>query len=313
MTEDLISDADRLTPAALGWAARVADGTVDWDAFTDWLEADERHQACYDAVAVLEADLADGRAELATTLPEEWRDEAAPPARRWWIGVAAAAALAVVAVPTVLWRTRDAPVEFATRAGQITTVALSGGGRATLAPSSRLTLDGDRVTLAGAAWFDIPAGADRGLEVRTGSWRIAHIGTRFEVKTVAGGGVWVAVATGRVALSRVAGTTAVRLNGGERALTLGDTIETGTIADDAIGSWRTGQLVYEAAPLAMVASDLSRYVGQKVAVDPSLAATRFTGSIAARGGDGSVRDLAALTGAQVIERPSGLTLAAGRP
>ena len=310
MTDADFNGSDETTLAALAWAARVDDASVDWDRFTGWLEADERHRSAFDAVALLHAELADARPVLSAESTQEPANDHAPAARRWWIGVAAAAALAVVAVPVVLWRAADAPAEFASGADRTMAIALAGGGRAVLAPSSRLTIDGDQVTLTGAAWFDVPHGSNEDLVVRAGAWRIDHVGTRFEVKTVDAAGVWVAVADGRVALSRNASATVVRLGPGERALATGSRIERGAVAPATIGSWRTGQLVYDDTPLAVVAADLARYAGRPVAVDAALGATRFSGSITARPGRSPVNELAALIGARVVERSSGLTLLA---
>ena len=47
----------------------------------------------------------------------------------------------------------------------------------------------------------------------------------------------------------------------------------------AMTGWQRGQLSYRAAPLAIVAGDLSRSLGVEVAIDPDLMALPFTGSI----------------------------------
>ncbi len=57
------------------------------------------------------------------------------------------------------------------------------------------------------------------------------------------------------------------------------------IAVKDVGSWRLGRLVYNDAPLSIVAADITRYSGRTIIVDPSLRNKRFSGVLAI--GDGS--------------------------
>jgi transmembrane sensor len=48
---------DRIYEEAAGWLVRQQDDAMDWEGFTLWLEADPRHRAAYDDLALLDADL----------------------------------------------------------------------------------------------------------------------------------------------------------------------------------------------------------------------------------------------------------------
>jgi transmembrane sensor len=66
-----------------------------------------------------------------------------------------------------------------------------------------------------------------------------------------------------------------------------------------VGTWRTGKLQFDNAPLALVAREISRYSGEKVMVDPKIANQPFSGVIAINHGEAPVQSLAQILSLEV--------------
>jgi len=49
---------------AVAWAAALESDDVDWDGYMAWLEADPRHRAAFDSIALVSAAVDDHRAEI---------------------------------------------------------------------------------------------------------------------------------------------------------------------------------------------------------------------------------------------------------
>lgn len=304
-------DHDQILSKAVAWHLASTDDAMDWDAFTLWLEADPRHAAAYDEVALADATLADHREVLAGVAPDTV--PAAPvsaneneaivmPAkglrRHWrWGGLAIAASLvALVVAPQLV---TPSPQVFDTMAtGQ--RIALKDGSSIMLAPRSHLTIEGrhqDRIALSGGALFDIRHDPDRQLTISTGNLAISDIGTVFDVQSQEGS-VRVAVVQGKVAVSGDALAAPVELAAG-RGLDFDAGSGTATVAPvaaDDVASWRKGRLSYDNARLALVAADLQRYAGVKVDVPADLRDRRFSGTLIVDDGDAALHDLAKLMG-----------------
>jgi transmembrane sensor len=281
---------EKLLDQALAWHGALASDDADWDAFTLWLEADPEHRRAYDEVALLDDTIARHRLRLGAVLPPETGDAAEP--RRQprriigWAAVPAAAALVFVLLPTL--RQAAPPPQaaiYATGRGEVRDIALADGVHVALAPRSRLRLAAaDRLVLDGAATFDVAHRPGRRLVVQAGGVSVQDIGTRFEI--VSGpDAVRVGVSEGRIAAS-FAGRPPVQVDAG-KALTIanGQTAEVRPMGEGQFASWRQGRLVYDDAPLSLVAADLSRYSGRRVTFDRALRSRRFSGVLAI--GDGS--------------------------
>lgn len=265
---------------------------MDWDGFTDWLEADPRHRAALDALVVIDDAVTTRRDEIARQLPAPL---AAPTRRRWPIvisgGLAAALALAIgwpAARPDRVWR--------ATERAQ--TIALDGGIRAVLAPHSRLVAaggDDTRLALAGAAYFDVPHRDGRTLAITAGAYTVRDIGTRFEI-VADRHATKVAVAEGRLSVTADTLERPVALAAGKVMLASDDGVTLARQPAAAVASWRSGRLVYDAAPLALVAADIGRYAGRRVTLDPRIAGRRFSGVLIIGDGTGLGQDVATILG-----------------
>lgn len=303
---------------AIAWQQAVTAGDADWAALTQWLEADPRHAKAFDEVALLDEAVDRHHAAIATILPRERSAEAAPARRRigwrWITGGGLAAVLAVVvAVPMLQQAAETEPVVYTSQPGHMRDVALADGSHITLSAASRISVGDSQHTIAldsGAAWFDVPHNPGRQLTVTAAGYRITDIGTRFSVEAE-GGRVIVAVAEGRVTVDPPIGDT-VTLAAGQRLAGAIDTAPVvSAVATQSIGAWRAGRLVYNDAPLGMVAADISRYRGAPVVVDPSLEGRRFSGVLVIGDGSTLVSDLAGVAGLRVERRNDAVVLRDG--
>ena len=298
-----------LLDEAAAWVVRTRDPAFrHWEALTAWLEADPARNEAYEAA--LDAHEA---AALLRDAPAEPVMSAPPRDRRHrpLAGAAMAAALVgLIGTPFLLHRHDRYMV--ATGAGEQRTLRLPDGSVIAMNGDSRITLDRKQPRLArldaGEASFSVVHDDARPFVVKTGRTRILDVGTVFDVLRRPDA-TDVAVAEGAVVYDPAG--AGVKLTAGR---TLHDPddgpIEIGDAPGEAIGAWRQGRLIYRDAPLAAVASDLARATGNRIAVDPALAARGFTGTIQIRGLDRATLPgrLARLAGARALHGADGWRL-----
>lgn len=286
----------RLEQAA-DWHARLAgddaDGAV-WLAFTEWLEADPRHRDAFHRVeemwraldGVKPADMSVQPAPATVVSLAARRPVAAngnAPSRRWFLGGAAAAAVAL-GVATQ-WRP-GAPVTelaFATGIGERRRVDLPDGSSITLNSGTRLSValsdTGRDVTLTGGeALFDVAKDPARPFTVAAGDHRVTVLGTAFNVRHL-DGRMTVTVTRGRVEVADSARRQAVHLTPGQQ-VTAGDGQALGTVipVDATMATaWTDGRLVFDAAPLSRVLTELSRHYPAPMRAEGAAAALSFSG------------------------------------
>lgn len=207
--------------------------------------------------------------------------------RTWrMVGFVAAAGLAAVVGLSQFGgsgrRAEPSPRAYRTAVGQQDSVRLPDGSTVVLAPGSVLTVaaafgeEARAVTLEGAAYFDVVHDDSRPFTVRTETAEIRDLGTAFSVKTIANGGVAVAVTHGIVALGAHASTAApVELTAGDRGLLTDGAVAVtrGVVTGDDV-AWTEGALRYRDASLAEVLADLQRWYGVEVRVTDSTLAKR---------------------------------------
>ena len=280
MSQDRISPAHGVDTVALDWALRMADpANADWDAFTDWLEADPGHAERYDraAATLLEAEEAlAAQPEAASPIVIE-----PEPVRRYplrWIGGGMAAAL-IGAIGVTAWQDRPQPYAVETAAGETRRVPLSDGSSVTLAGLSRVELDRAeprRAVLArGEALFQVRHDAQHPFAVQAGSLALIDLGTVFDVRM--GRQTRVAVAEGAVMVDPEG--AALRLDAGQAVAVDGDRLVRSMVQPEEVGSWREGRLAFDGAPLGLVAEDVSRFLARPVTVAPAIATRPFRGTI----------------------------------
>ncbi len=272
---------------AIGWHVRLSDPaapSADWEAFTDWLEADPDNAEAYDAVALADADLGDCLVAVQPNLvlPQN-NNEPAPGSwnrRRGMIAVAASVALALLASPLLLPGRNMQSYE--TQPGETREIALSDGSQIAMNGGTRLELDRQTNRFVrletGEAVFTIRHDAANPFTVETPESTLRDLGTIFNVRQD-DDGLEVAVAAGSVQYNPNAEAVTIRAGNRlqvsrDRPVPVLSRAEPGSVA-----GWRSGRLSYQAAPLSEIAVDLTRSLGTSVSVSPELGARRFSGVI----------------------------------
>jgi transmembrane sensor len=312
-------DAMRVEHAA-AWLARTESGEdCDWDAFTRWLEADPGNRAAYAKVAGLAAEIASRRADLKRLLPAN--EDAPRWAGRWRVAAvltaAAAAAAAVAVLPRSVTVAPESVADYVTGPGERRTVTTADGSVLDIDGNTRLRLHGSRgrqvELVSGSAYFTVRHDGARPFVVTAGRYTVQDVGTRFEV-TAASGRVSVAVAEGEVAVRDAGKADVQSMRAGDRLdiWPARNLAERRRVDPASVASWRSGTLVYDNAPLSLVAADMARYVGTSISVDPAVAGLRFSGGLEIGDGSRLVERLEQFVAVRAEEGPDGIRLVARR-
>lgn len=307
----------RIDDEAAEWHARLESPDMDWEAFGAWLDADPAHRVAYDAVALLDADIAARRNAIIASLPANDGDVDRPASgvpRRWWIGGGMVAAVAVAAlfVPKMATAPVTPMVAYSTGPTQTRTIDLKDGSHILLDRNSRLALaDGPSPKVemqGGAAYFDVRHDPSRAFLILAGGYEVRDIGTKFDL-VMEPQRLGVSVSEGKlvVAPKDGDGTSVVAGRRIDIVTSTGDA-KVSPVATTSVGSWRLGHLVYQATPLALVASDMTRYVGRPVVVDPAIGDLPVSGVLAIRDGAGLVQQIEALLPVRAVDTGGSLRL-----
>lgn len=307
---------ERIRQEALEWALASQEADfAGWQALTQWLEADARHNHAYDCAMAA----GDWMAELmraaapALPVPANDADEVQALSRRNWHGAYLALAATILALLVIpLWQMRPQPYVVTTPNGETRSIALDDGSRILLNGGTRLALDRSEPRYArlerGEAMFIVRHDDDAPFVVEAGDVRLVDIGTAFNVVR-AEKSVDVAVSEGAVIVNP--DQEKVRLDPGRRAqidsasgrMTLSD------VPTSHVGGWRSGQISFADARLAEVVQALERTLGTQVTISPALAEARFSGIVQLAGRDaGQMPQIAAVLGARAVRGPQGWTL-----
>ncbi|MET0239360.1 MAG: FecR domain-containing protein [Sphingobium sp.] len=265
--------------AALDWIVRQRDPDFDdWDGFTAWLEADPAHAEIYQAMAAADADmdaLVEQAEPLALPVPA---NDVGRPSRRWAMGAVAAALVGVISIG--IFYPRADPWSVETRPGERRQIALADGSRIILNGDTRVTLDRRDPRIAtlerGEAMFVVHHDESDPFEVMAGEARLVDVGTAFNVRRD-GAALDVAVSEGAVLYNPDA--EAARIDAGTRLRVIAGADRYEFVPIDArdVGGWREGRLVYDGQALSVVAADLARYYGVRVAADAAVRGRPFRG------------------------------------
>ena len=186
------------------------------------------------------------------------------------------------------------------------TVRLLGGATLAYAAPDEATPFNRRVTLTGAAFFDIVPG-QQGFTVETPTGLTTVLGTSFGIQAD-DEIMQVTLATGKVAVaSKAAPDRVVVLEPGQQSAVARNALPT-TPQPVALGealSW-TGLFVFRAEPLGSVADVLSQRYGAAITVDTALTDEQVTGTFEQEQGLSSVlATLATTVDATVHVQPDG--------
>lgn len=281
---------DRIEARAIEWHIRLRDGDdAIWEGFAEWLAEDPRHAVAYDAIE--QADLAIEPLLSHVVIREAANDieerPEAPVHRGWrWVvaggGIAATAAVALLLFP----QAESSRYEIATRPGERQLVQLDPATRVTLNGATRMTFDRKDPRFAaltrGEALFQVRHDSARPFRLEVGDNIVEDAGTVFNVVHEIGE-VRVAVAEGKIVYNP--GRRAVPLEAGQALVDRekSGVVDVTRIPVERVGSWKTGSLLYSAAPLSRVAADLSRAMDVRITVAPDIADRPFSGTIALDG------------------------------
>lgn len=297
---------------ASDWIIRQRDPAfADWDAFADWLAENAAHAEAYDALALIDADLDALPPEAKPSIvinPEQPRR----PSRRMWFGGAVAAALvAAITLPNL--GLFGNPNRIETAAGEHRMITLADGSKIEINGASVVILDDERPRFArlesGEAMFHVVHRDTDPFVVEAGASRIVDLGTAFNVVR-RDRATSVAVSEGVVLYDPE--RNKVRLVAGQAMDASDGDAGRPQIRDinvTEVGGWRTGLLVYDGAPLSVVADDLRRTAGMKIEIGADAADRSFRGAlIVDKDRARTIADLAALSGTKAERRGDGWVL-----
>lgn len=307
----------RIHSEAAEWHARLESPDMDWEAFGAWLDADPAHRDAYDAMALLDAEIGARRDAIITSLPANDVDDDQPVSSargRWWIGGGMVAAMAIAAlfVPKMATGPAVPMVAYSTGPTQTRMIDLKDGSHILLDRNSRLALaDGPspRIEMqGGAAYFDVRHDPSRAFLIQAGDYEVRDIGTTFDL-VMTPQRLGVAVSEGKLMVAPKDGD-GTWIIAGRRidVLTATGEAKVSPVVTASVGSWRSGQLVYQATPLALVANDLTRYVGRPVIVDPAIGDLRVSGVLAIRDGAGLVQQIEAVFPVKAVDAGGSIRL-----
>ena len=293
---------------ALAWHLRLKDADEDaWIEFAEWLNADPAHNGAYEAVADADARMLPVLERA--TFPSNDEQEQPPefsndedglaygvggePVRRnrWRWGALAASIAAAGLFGVQMLPDRDSHYSIETAAGQTRTVSLVDGSEIQLNGGTKIVLDQNDPRLVeiarGEARFAVKHDDTDPFTVAAGEQRLVDIGTVFNVVRT-DRQLRVGVAEGSVRFEDTAKTVNLRAGDTLAADTRGK-IEMSQSPAASIGSWASGKLVYDRAPLEQVADDLSRSLGISLELPRGMGSRKFSGVIQTNGDQDAVR------------------------
>ena len=308
----MATDTPSIDEQAIAWTIRARDMDFhDWDALTLWLEADPAHAEAFQRMTLLD-DMLPAMVQPSPVV-EDWQDVPASPVRRWsFARVSAVAAALIAAVMLSFMMLRPDHYSVETGAGEQHSIALADGSKIELNGDTKITLSRDDPRSAvldrGEALFVVVHNDQHPFTVTVGDAVVQDAGTVFNIIR-AGDMTEVGVSEGLVIYNPDKQRVALEPGDALRANDGSAGIEKFAVATSAVGSWQRRQLSYNGATLDRVAADISRSLGEKVTISPSLNAARFTGTLNLKKDSGSFfKDAAPVLGVRAERKSNGWIL-----
>lgn len=311
----------RASREAYGWLARLRGepGAGERERFEHWYRSDEAHSEAYDRIA---GDWRAAYGRVAKTGPGRARVGLPTARASRSLGYALAAATLIASFGGGLLLIRPGTESaaraeiFATAVGEIRTVELSDRSRVTLDTGSRVAVryqpQERRIELLeGRARFYARPDADRPFVVETEVGDVVAGEGSFDLG-LGPAGATLALIAGEAEVRPPAGHApergTVRVLAGERVRVAAEgRAERMEPVSEAELKWPSGMLEFRGLPLAQAAAEANRYSGTKIAVEPSVAGLRVTGTFRAGDTEGLADSLAAAFGLRV-DRSGGTLL-----
>ncbi len=254
----------------------------DYTAFLAWLDADEQNEVDYAKAEQASAIMREVAATSTSAANENKRGA------QLRFAAIAAAVLALIALPALLFTLRLNDTMYFTAVGEQREIALEDGSLLRMNTATRLQVkfdDHQRLIAleTGEAYFDIePDPAGRAFVVVAGEAQIRAVGTEFNIlNSVAG--VTVDVLEGVVEVGSrngEAGAAAQLSQGGQITVARdGDVSDIKPADARRINAWRDGRLEFASAPLSEAIAEFNRYSDVELALaDSSIGALTISGS-----------------------------------
>lgn len=268
-----MTDRERLADEAARWVARMDAG--DWSdtdeaALARWFDANPRGRG-----ALLQAQAAWAMLDRHTATTSRPQRRAGSRNRPLVAGLIAASLAVAVAVPLL----RDPAATYETAIGDVRSVELPDGSRATINTASRVRIDYDAAERdahvdAGEAWFEVAKNPARPFVVRAGGVSVVAVGTAFSVRRTATGAD-VLVSEGKVRVRSVTDGAEILLSAGERASVAAHVpphaVTVGAASIARALAWRSGRIDFEGTSVAAAIGEFNRYNRARlVLADPSI-------------------------------------------
>jgi transmembrane sensor len=265
---------------AIAWTIRARDPDFDdWDALTEWLEADAAHGATFQRMSLLDDILPD---LMPAPAKQQWRQILFQPSRWSASGFGAIAAVFIAVITLSVFMVQPSYYSVETGSGEQRVIALDDGSRIELNGDTQVTLSKDDPRFAvldrGEALFTVVHNNRDPFIVEVGDAVVQDAGTVFNI-VHSGESTEVGVAEGLVIYNPDADKVTLAPGRGLRVAGRGRVPEMFSIPTAAVGSWKRGQLTYNDADMGRIADDLSRSLGAKISVDAQAKSMRFTGTI----------------------------------
>jgi transmembrane sensor len=301
MRKPSTDEQEAIDREASGWLVRIEENALDCDAqaeFQAWIVGDPRRERTYYEMRRTWAQLSELSDLTAPAGYAGHRRTPAPFRTLGWrtalvggIGAAAAAVIAVVAIPGVRFVPEP---HYTTSLAETRIVTLPDGSSVTLGAKSSMTLRfkaGERrVILAGGeAFFDVIHDPVRPFVVQAGESQVRDIGTKFDVN-ISKDTLRVSVLEGAVQVSEGPASTKRPI----QLIRAGQETEVPSLADKAAAvapapilkqsaqptaAWREGRFVFDNVRLADLAADVNRYYAPGVRLtSPDVENLRVTAS-----------------------------------
>lgn len=296
MTAPLQHPQNEARDVALAWFARWRSGRMtaaQQDEAEAWLSLNPANRDAFEEIAAIWDGLGPARQDPAImTL----REQATRLTRRTrllnWIRPAAAIlVVAVMGFGGVRWfmSTRaPAPIVYATRVGETSTMSLADGSKVILDTDSVVKVWPRMVTerrielVRGRAFFEVAKDRRRPFIVQTDRGSVTALGTAFDVRRDAAG-MKIVLLEGRV---RVEPTVASGPKGPTKPMEMaagyefvgdGATWRLKKTDSAAETSWIRGDLIFDEQPLSVIANELNRYGAEKIVIgDPEVGRRRLS-------------------------------------
>ncbi len=277
------------------WFARHRAGPLTPDdqiAFQAWLGADPGNREAFEAASDLWSDFDGLRADPRLM---RLREEARGVIVRRRIGrrfSAIAACAALILGGAGAWQAgrylfgliAPSPISYATRVGQTMSIGLPDGSLAVLDTNSELRAWAPGKTrrlelVRGRAFFKVAKDPVHPFVVRAGDHSVTALGTQFDVD-LRPAIFKVVLSEGRVRVKSdrpMAGAaSAVDMNAGYQLVARDGDWNLSRADTRGAEGWVSGRLVFDDAPLGVIAAELSRYSIQPIVVAPEVAGRRMS-------------------------------------